>query len=133
MGESRVLEKFPEEVEQGQVTVVGVVYDFRNDFKKGYGKVLIVNVNGNTETAKLAAFERAIAGVAGAPPISIPSARSDKADGKPEPRAETKGDAKVADAKDAKGDDKQAAIAKQIQALTAVQSRAGGPAAPPSH
>ena len=43
-----------------QVLVVGAVYDFRNDLGRGYGRISIVNVNGNTDTKRLRAFELAL-------------------------------------------------------------------------
>jgi len=43
-----------------RVLVVGAVYDFRNDLGRGYGRISIVNVNGNTETKRLRAFELAL-------------------------------------------------------------------------
>src|SRR5262249_30186505 len=48
---ARALEKFDEEVGAGTLTVVGAVYDFRNDLHQGLGKVTIVDVNGNAEPA----------------------------------------------------------------------------------
>lgn len=43
-----------------RVLVVGAVYDFRNDLGRGYGRISIVNVNGNTEAKRLRAFELAL-------------------------------------------------------------------------
>jgi carbonic anhydrase len=43
-----------------RVSVVGAVYDFRNDFGRGFGKLSIVNVNGNTEPERLKAFQTAL-------------------------------------------------------------------------
>ena len=48
-----------------RVSVVGAVYDFRNDLGKGFGKISIVNVNGNTEPERLKAFQTALTGNAG--------------------------------------------------------------------
>lgn len=47
-------------VQSGELTVVGAVYDFRNDFGAGHGLLRIVNVNSNVEEARLEAFEKAI-------------------------------------------------------------------------
>lgn len=55
---------FPEEMGGGDLTVVGAVYDFRNDMKQGNGKLVVVNVNGQTETERIAAFTRAVSGAA---------------------------------------------------------------------
>ncbi len=43
-----------------KVSVVGAVYDFRNDLGRGHGRVSIVNVNGNTDQKRLRAFEAAL-------------------------------------------------------------------------
>jgi carbonic anhydrase len=43
-----------------RVLVVGAVYDFRNDLGRGFGRISIVNVNGNTESKRLRAFELAL-------------------------------------------------------------------------
>jgi carbonic anhydrase len=43
-----------------RVLVVGAVYDFRNDLGRGYGRISIVNVNGNTDGKRLRAFELAL-------------------------------------------------------------------------
>lgn len=45
--------KFAEKVKNGELTVVGTVYDFRDDFKQGHGRLVLVNVNGETDAAKL--------------------------------------------------------------------------------
>jgi hypothetical protein len=50
-------------VQAGQLTIVGGVYDFRNDLQQGAGKLVIVNVNGNSEPARMTAFVDAIASV----------------------------------------------------------------------
>ncbi|MEW5786681.1 MAG: carbonic anhydrase [Pseudomonadota bacterium] len=49
--------KFEAEVMGGQLTVVGAVYDFRNEMKQGQGKLNIINVNGETDPAKLAMLD----------------------------------------------------------------------------
>ncbi|HYP90671.1 MAG TPA: carbonic anhydrase [Polyangiaceae bacterium] len=56
------LKQFSKQVQAGQLTVVGAVLDFRNDLQQGAGKVSIVNVNGNSEPERMAAFVDAIAG-----------------------------------------------------------------------
>ncbi len=47
------MKKFSEEVKGGHLTVVGAVYDFADDMKEGAGKLNIINVNGETNPAKL--------------------------------------------------------------------------------
>jgi len=48
-------QKFAEEIKEGKLTVVGAVYDFRNDLKQGAGRLVITNFNGETDAAKLKA------------------------------------------------------------------------------
>jgi carbonic anhydrase len=55
------LKHFGKHVQAGQLTVVGAVYDFRNDLLQGAGKLVIVNVNGNSEPARMTAFVEAVA------------------------------------------------------------------------
>ena len=62
------LTKFDEEVATGTLTIVGGVYDFRNDMKQGTGKVVLVNVNGHKDAAKVQSFERGIQGLVGPDP-----------------------------------------------------------------
>jgi carbonic anhydrase len=56
------LKHFGKDVQAGQLTVVGAVYDFRNDLLQGAGKLTIVNVNGNSEAERMAAFVEAVGG-----------------------------------------------------------------------
>jgi carbonic anhydrase len=56
------LKHFGKDVQAGQLTVVGAVYDFRNDLMQGAGKLSIVNVNGNSEPERMTAFVDAISG-----------------------------------------------------------------------
>lgn len=49
--------KFEQKVISGELTIVGAVYDFRNDLNKGQGKLNLVNVNGETDAQKLAQLE----------------------------------------------------------------------------
>lgn len=56
------LKHFGKDVQGGQLTVVGAVYDFRNDLLQGAGKLAIVNVNGNSEPERMTAFVDAISG-----------------------------------------------------------------------
>lgn len=61
------LKHFAKDVQAGQLTVVGAVYDFRNDLMQGAGKMSIVNVNGNSEPERMTAFVEAIAGKSAEP------------------------------------------------------------------
>ncbi len=62
------LATFGEEVAEGRLTVVGAVYDLRNDLKQGSGRVLLVDVNGHRDAAKVQAFERGVLGLVGPDP-----------------------------------------------------------------
>ena len=53
----RAMSKFEEEVLKGQLTVVGAVYDFKNEMGQGQGKLNIVNVNGETDPARIARLD----------------------------------------------------------------------------
>jgi carbonic anhydrase len=47
-------------VHSGELTVVGAVYDFRNELGKGFGKLQIINVNTNSDPARVEAFLKAV-------------------------------------------------------------------------
>jgi carbonic anhydrase len=49
------MEEWKEEIKAGHLLVIGAVYDFADDMKQGAGKLNLINVNGQTETAKLQA------------------------------------------------------------------------------
>jgi len=104
------LKHFGKDVQAGQLTVVGAVYDFRNDLLQGAGKLSIVNVNGNSEPERMTAFVDAISG------------KKDDKDGKD---AKDKKHAVAKSGPAAKLDDAAAAaaIAEQISKLR----RPGGP------
>lgn len=53
------LKMFPELVREGRLTVIGAVYDFRDDLGFGAGKLVLVDVNGQTDPVKLDAFLQA--------------------------------------------------------------------------
>jgi carbonic anhydrase len=53
----RGMEKWEEEVLTGKLTVVGAVYDFRNDLNQGQGKLVVININGETDPGKIAAMD----------------------------------------------------------------------------
>jgi carbonic anhydrase len=48
------LEKFAPEVKAGKLAVMGAVYDFRNDYRQGHGRLVFVNVNGTTDATGIA-------------------------------------------------------------------------------
>ncbi len=45
--------KFSDEIESGQLTVIGAVMDFADDLHQGAGKLHLINVNGETDATKL--------------------------------------------------------------------------------
>lgn len=49
------IKKFRTEVRQGDLAIVGAVYDFSNELGRGYGRLDIVNINGETDAARIAA------------------------------------------------------------------------------
>lgn len=51
---------FSDLVHSGELTVVGGVYDFRNELGKGFGKLQIINVNTNTDPARVESFLKAV-------------------------------------------------------------------------
>jgi carbonic anhydrase len=51
------MNKFEEEVLKGTLTVVGAVYDFKNEMGKGQGKLNIINVNGETDLNRIARLD----------------------------------------------------------------------------
>ncbi|MDD5364696.1 MAG: carbonic anhydrase [Gallionellaceae bacterium] len=53
----RAMAKWEEEVIVGKLTVVGAVYDFRNELNQGQGKLTVINVNGETDPARIAALD----------------------------------------------------------------------------
>jgi len=61
-------EHFAELVHSGELTVIGAVYDLRNELGKGYGRLHVINVNTNTEQSRIDAFLKAVQGAAGAVP-----------------------------------------------------------------
>jgi len=49
------MKEFADKVKDGHLLVVGAVYDFADDMKQGAGKLNIINVNGDTDAAKISA------------------------------------------------------------------------------
>lgn len=47
------IKKFQSEVDKGELTVMGAVYDFRNDLKKGQGQLVIIDINGESDAKKV--------------------------------------------------------------------------------
>jgi carbonic anhydrase len=51
---------FAPAVQSGELTVVGAVYDFRDDFDDGHGRLRLLNINSNIEPSRVAAFQAAV-------------------------------------------------------------------------
>ncbi len=49
------LKKFRHEVKTGELTVIGAIYDFSNELGQGLGKLNVININGDTDAARIAA------------------------------------------------------------------------------
>ena len=47
------MDEYAEAVKEGHLIIIGAVYDFADDMKQGPGKLNLVNVNGQTDTAKM--------------------------------------------------------------------------------
>ncbi|TAJ83455.1 MAG: hypothetical protein EPO42_00445 [Gallionellaceae bacterium] len=47
------VEEWKEEIREGHLLVIGAVYDFADDMKQGSGKLNLINVNGQTDAAKM--------------------------------------------------------------------------------
>ncbi|MEO8902521.1 MAG: carbonic anhydrase [Polyangiaceae bacterium] len=54
------LKRYGKRVQSGSLTVVGAVFDFRNDLGQGAGKLIIVDVNGNGEAQRMEGFMAAV-------------------------------------------------------------------------
>jgi len=96
--------KFEGEVMSGQLTVAGAVYDFRNEMKLGQGKLNIINVNGETDPAKIAKLDL-MQGLDAPAPKAAPRATARKAPAKeasPKESADQEADAKESANQDSK-------------------------------
>ncbi len=82
---------FGKMIAEGQLTVIGAVYDFRNDLGKGPGRVMVVDVNGNGEPERLAAFVAALTGNAVPSDATLASPTASAAVGNPHKTKPTSG------------------------------------------
>lgn len=71
------LKKFRHEVQGNKLTVVGAVYDFRNDLGQGQGRLVVVNVNGITDAEKIKPFT-AVADIKDSAPAGAPTTMGDR-------------------------------------------------------
>jgi carbonic anhydrase len=96
--------KFEGEVMSGRLTVVGAVYDFLNEMKLGQGKLNIININGETDPAKIAKLDL-MQGLDAPAPKAAPRATPRKAPAKeasPKESADQEADAKESAKQDSK-------------------------------
>jgi carbonic anhydrase len=49
------LKKYADKIASGELTVMGALYDFKNDFGFGNGKLIMININGNKSSQSLEA------------------------------------------------------------------------------
>jgi len=54
------LKRYGKRVQSGALTVIGAVFDFRDDLGQGPGKLIVVDVNGNGEPERMEAFMSAV-------------------------------------------------------------------------
>jgi len=54
------LKRYGKRVQSGALTVVGAIFDFRDDLGQGPGRLVIVDVNGNGEAERMEAFMSAV-------------------------------------------------------------------------
>ncbi len=47
------LKKFDPEVKEGKLNVIGAIYDFQNALHQGQGRLVVININGNTDASSL--------------------------------------------------------------------------------
>ncbi|MBS4097628.1 MAG: carbonic anhydrase [Sulfuricella sp.] len=50
------VKKFSHEIHSQKLTVVGAIYDFRNDLGQGQGRLVITNINGSNDSDKIKTF-----------------------------------------------------------------------------
>lgn len=49
----KALSQFKDKVSSHQLTILGAVYDFRNDYGQGFGQLIIANLNGEKDPEKI--------------------------------------------------------------------------------
>lgn len=50
------INKFQDKIKNKELTVIGLIYDFRDDFGHGHGKMMVIDVNGETDAERLKAM-----------------------------------------------------------------------------
>lgn len=86
----RAMSKFEAEVLSGHLSVVGAIYDFRNEMKLGQGRLNIINVNGETDPAKISRMAMMQAAPSRTPPRHKPAARDMAGETQEKPAGKTK-------------------------------------------
>ena len=52
----KAIKKYKSRINSGVLTVIGAVYDFKNDFGFGHGKVVLTSINGITDASLVKAM-----------------------------------------------------------------------------
>jgi carbonic anhydrase len=89
------LQKFGPRVNAGELTIVGAIYDFRNDLGKGAGRLAVIDVNGVQDPARLKSFVEAIMSSASSKRTDDAMGRIARALADPGPATETEDDDQV--------------------------------------
>ena len=67
--------RFARHVQSGDLTVIGAVYDFKNELDDGHGRLSLINVNGNVEEERIDAFQKAVKEGKGSEPAPPPGVK----------------------------------------------------------
>lgn len=47
------LTKFKDKIDKKELVVLGTIYDFRDDYNQGHGRLILININGEKEPSKI--------------------------------------------------------------------------------
>lgn len=47
------IKKYAQEIKEGKLTVLGAIYDFQNAMHQGQGRLVVTNINGNTDAGNI--------------------------------------------------------------------------------
>ena len=53
LGNHQFVQACGKEFFEGSLTIVGAIYDFANTYGRGYGRIIIANINGQTKREEL--------------------------------------------------------------------------------
>ncbi len=115
------LDKFGPRIVTGKLTVIGGVYDMKDDLGKGAGRISIVDVNGNAEPNRLRAFVAAVQESRTKVPPAAASSEPSEPDVDIHPTARVQSTAPLIP----KGDELQAAFANIPGLVTKESSQPG--------